>query len=112
MGKKKKLEPVSEGAVDGEAFLEGLRGRPMNLGEVLCASRELEGLSLAAYAAKLGISRGHLHDIEKGRKGVSPERAAKWAKPLMLSKERLVALALQAQLDEAGIKLRVEVHAA
>lgn len=109
---KRKLLPPSEGAVDAEKFLTGLRGRPMNLGEMLRATRETDGLSLAAYAAKLGISRTQLCDIEKGRKGVSPERAAKWAKPLMLSKERLVALALQAQLDEAGLKLRVEVHAA
>ena len=30
----------------------------------------------------LGVSRSHICDIEKGRKVVSPERAAKWANVL------------------------------
>jgi transcriptional regulator with XRE-family HTH domain len=33
-------------------------------------------------AKKLGISKSHLNDIEKGRKAVSPERAARFAKIL------------------------------
>jgi transcriptional regulator with XRE-family HTH domain len=110
--KKKKLEPPSEGAVDAIEFLEGLRGGPMTFGEVLAETRRVDGASLAVFAAKLGISRAALCDIEKGRKGVSPERAARWAKALHMSKERAVALALQSQLDEAGLKLRVVVHAA
>jgi plasmid maintenance system antidote protein VapI len=108
---KKKLAR-SEGAVDAVGFLEGLRGGPLTLGEILAERRRVEELSLEAYATKLGISRAHLCDIEKGRRGVSPERAAKWSKVVGIAKERLVAAALQAMVDEAGLKMRVEVHAA
>ncbi len=113
MATKKKARRVpSAGAVPAVEFLEELRGGPMTLGDQLREARRVEGLSLEAYATRLGISRANLCDIEKGRKGVSPERAAKWSKVLRLSKEHLVALALQALLDEAGLKMRVEVHAA
>lgn len=108
---KKKLPPPSPGAVDAIGFLENLRG-PLTLAETLREARRVDGLSLEAFAAKLDISRANLCDIEKGRKGVSVERAARWAKVLRRSKESLVALALQSLLDEAGLKMRVEVHAA
>jgi len=69
-------------------------------------------MTLAEFAKKLGISRQHLCDIEKGRKVVSPERAAKFAKILGYSREQFVALALQALLDEADLHLKVEVNVA
>jgi len=31
---------------------------------------------------RLGVSKSHLCDLEKGRKTVSPERAARWAQIL------------------------------
>ena len=44
-------------------------------------------------------------DIEKGRKGVSPERAVRWARMLGLSDVQWLRLALQAELDAAGTKV-------
>jgi hypothetical protein len=43
-------------------------------------------------------------DIEKGRKLVSSERAAAWAKILGYPDTVFVKLALQEQLDKAGVK--------
>jgi hypothetical protein len=57
-------------------------------------------------------SRSHLCDVEKGRKVVSPERAAAWAETLGFPPTVFVKLALQEQLDRAGVKMSVEVAAA
>jgi antitoxin HigA-1 len=93
-------------------FLEGLTGGPLTLGEAMEAIRLGDELSLATFAKKLGISRANLCDIEKGRKMVSPERAARFAKVLGYGQRQFVRLALQDQLKHAGLKFRVELEAA
>ena len=95
-----------------QAFLEGLIGGPLTLGAALSGIRESDGESLSQFAARLGISRSHLCDIEQGRRSVSPERAARFAKLLGQHQAQFVRLALQDQVRKAGLKLRVEVHAA
>jgi transcriptional regulator with XRE-family HTH domain len=55
---------------------------PMTVGLFLRSFRESDELSQTDYAKRLRISRANLCDIEKGRKLVSPERAAKIAKIL------------------------------
>lgn len=104
MSTKKKSEAVK--------FLEKITGGPLTLARLLHSIRQGEEMTLAEFAKKLGISRQHLCDIEKGRKVVSPERAAKFAKILGYSQEQFVALALQALLDEADLDLKVEVKVA
>ena len=66
----------------------------------------------ARGARRLGVSRSHLCDVEKGRKLVSPERAAAWAKVFGFPETVFVKLALQEQLDKAGVKMSVQVEAA
>jgi plasmid maintenance system antidote protein VapI len=90
-------------------FLEEAAGRSLTLGGLLESIRLTEELSQVAFAKKLGVSASHLCDIEKGRKVVSPERAARFAKVLGRSREQFVRLSLQELVDEAGLKLRVEV---
>lgn len=94
------------------AYLENLMGGPLSLGSALSAIRESEGESLAEFAQRLGISRTHLSDIEHGRRSVSLQRAAKFAVALGHNQTQFVRLALQDQVREAGLKLRVDVHAA
>lgn len=91
-------------------FLEDLAGRPLTLGGLLESIRLGEELTLNEFAKKLKISVSHLCDIEKGRKVVSPERAAKFAKTLGRSPEQFVRLSLQGQLDDAGLKMKVIVE--
>jgi DNA-binding transcriptional regulator YiaG len=93
-------------------LLEKLSGGPLTLGRAIESVRKCEELSQDACAKKLGISKSHLCDVEKGRKTVSPERAAKWAHILGYPESVLVRLALQAELDAAGLKYKVEIEAA
>ena len=93
-------------------FLEDITGGPVTLGRLIESIRLGEELTQAAFAKKLGLSRSHLNDIEKGHKVVSPERAARFAKALGHSPERFVELSLQSIVDESGLKLKVIVDVA
>jgi len=93
-------------------LMERLTGGPLTFGKMLQAVREGDELTLEAFAKRLGVSRQNLCDIEKGRKGVSPERAARWARLLGYPEAQWLRLALQAELDAAGLKYRVEIQAA
>ncbi len=93
-------------------YLEQTAGRPLTLGGLLESIRLGEEMSQAAFARKLGVSASHLCDIEKGRKVVSPERAARFARALGRSPEQFVRLSLQELVDEAGLKMKVDVAAA
>lgn len=93
-------------------FLEKTAGRPLTLGGILESIRLGEELSQAAFAKKLGISSSHLCDIEKGRKVVGPERAARFAAILARSPEQFVRLALQELVSGAGLTMKVNVGAA
>jgi transcriptional regulator with XRE-family HTH domain len=97
---------------DAADYLEKLMGGPLTLGGALAAIRESDGKSLSEFSERLGISRTHLSDIEHGRRSVSLERAAKFAEALGQSQAQFVRLALQDQVRDAGLKLRVDVHAA
>jgi transcriptional regulator with XRE-family HTH domain len=94
------------------AYLETLMGGPLTLGGALSAIRESEGESLAEFAQRLGISRSHLSDLEHGRRSLSLQRAAEFARALGQHQAQFVRLALQDEVREAGLKLRVEVKAA
>lgn len=94
---------------DLRALLEDYLGGPSTLHKFLWAIREGEEWTQPQMAKKLGISKSHVNDIEKGRKLVSPERAARFAKILGYSPERFVSLALQAYVDKSKLPYRVEV---
>jgi transcriptional regulator with XRE-family HTH domain len=93
-------------------YLESIAGRPLTLGWLLESIRLGEEMSQAVFARRLGVSASHLCDIEKGRKVVSPERAARFAKVLGRSEQQFVRLALQEMIDEAGLRMKVDVAAA
>lgn len=101
---------MSTKGTDAKTFLEGLVG-PLTFGKMLASIREGDELSQSAFARQLGISRQNLCDIEKGRKSVSPSRAAKWAKKLGYSASVFVGLALQALVEAEGLQMDVSVVA-
>lgn len=109
--KTRRRPPPSEDRIDAVEFFESLHG-PVTLGGMLWSLRVCDEISQAEFARRLGVSRSHLCDVEKGRKVVSPERAAAWAKTLGFPPTVFVKLALQEQLDRAGVKMNVEVEAA
>ena len=92
--------------------LESLAGGPLTLGDLLLSIREGEGWSQVEMAAKLGVSRSHLCDIEKHRKTLGPARAARFAAVLGYGEAQFVRLALQELVEEAGLSLRVGVSEA
>jgi len=93
-------------------LLEELAGGPLNLGRYIYAIREGEEMSQVDFAKKLGISKSHLCDIEKGRKSVSAAKAAEMARVLGYSERQFVQLALQAAMERAGLDYRVKIEAA
>ncbi len=93
-------------------FLEKLSGGPLTFGKLIRSIREGEEVSLATFAARLGLSRQKLWDIEEGRRGLSVARAVEWARLLGYSEAQFAELALQAEVDEAGLGLRVHVESA
>jgi transcriptional regulator with XRE-family HTH domain len=103
---------VKEKKRDAIKLLEKMSGGPLTFGRAVGSVRKCEGLSQDDCAKKLGISKSQLCDVEKGRKTVSPERAARWARILGYPESVLVRLAIQAELDAAGLKCRVEIEAA
>jgi antitoxin HigA-1 len=101
-----------KGRREASKYLEGLMSGPLTLGAALSGLREADERSLAEFSKLLGVSRSHLCDIEQGRRAVSPERAARFAKALDQSEAQFVRLALQDQIRSAGLRLTVEVKAA
>ena len=93
-------------------LLEKISRGPLTLGRAIESIRKGEELSQDQCAKKLGVSKSHLCDVEKGRKSVSPERAAKWARVLGYPESVLVRLAIQDALDASGLKYKVAIEAA
>ncbi len=93
-------------------FLEELAGGPLTIGRYIHSIREGEEMSQVEFAKKLGISKSHLCDIEKGRKPISAARAARIAALLGYSEKQFVQLALQDAMERAELDYRVKIEAA
>ena len=106
------MRKAKEKKSDAMQLLEKLAGGPLTLGRAIESVRKSEELSQDKCAMKLGVSKSHLCDVEKGRKTVSPERAAKWARVLGYPESVLVRLAIQGELDAAGLRYTVEIEGA
>lgn len=90
----------------------GKRLGPMTMADFLRSWRLSEEMSQREFAKLLKMLPANLCDIEKGRKGVSPEKAEQIAKILGYSETVLVKIALQEQLKAAGLNYRIEVKPA
>lgn len=97
---------------DAKKYLESLRGGPLSFGKMVESLRVADEISQAALAKKMHISRAHLCDIEKGRRAVTVERAAQFAKIMGYSVNQFVAMALEDQLRKAGMKVKVHLDVA
>ena len=84
---------------------------PLTFGMFLRTARASMKLSQGVLAKKLGIARGTLCDIEKGRQLVSPVLAKKIAKIAGFSEKIAIKACLQDQLRKAKINLIVEIGA-
>lgn len=84
---------------------------PLSLGDVIMAMRTSEEISQTHFATKLKISRANLCDIEKNRKLVSPERAARFAKYLGFPEKFFIKLAIDDLLRQSKLKYEVDLKA-
>ena len=89
--------------------LEKITGGKLTFAKLLWAIRTADEESQVDFAAKLGITRQHLCDLEHGRKSVSPKLAAKYAGILGYSREQFIRLALQDIVDRDGLNVQIEV---
>jgi len=91
------------------SFLEELRGGPLTFGQMIKSLRLADEIAQVDLAHRLGISRAFLCDIEQGRRPVTVDRAALFAKVMGYSETQFIAVALDDQLREAGVHARVEL---
>jgi transcriptional regulator with XRE-family HTH domain len=89
-------------------YLEKKYGK-LSLGIFLKSLRESDEISQTEFAMQLKISRANLCDIEKNRKLISPERAARFAHILKYPEKLFVKLALEDILRQASLKYQVEL---
>jgi transcriptional regulator with XRE-family HTH domain len=95
----------------GSKALEKRFGK-LTLGEMLNTWRISEDLSLKDFGERLGMSVANLCDIEKGRKGVSPEKAEQIARAIGVPPALLVRLSIEDTLRAAGLKYKVDLKPA
>ncbi|HLX53859.1 MAG TPA: helix-turn-helix transcriptional regulator [Aquella sp.] len=91
------------------AKLEKISGVKLSFGNMLWSIRKCEDITQTEFAKILGISSQHLCDIERGRKIVSPQLAAKYAAILKENQEQFVRLSIQSALDKAGLNYEVSL---
>lgn len=101
---KRKPKPEKSSAM---IFLEEITGGPLTIAEILKSLRESDEISQKDFAKTLGISKQNLCDIEKGRKAVSPSRAALFAQKLGYPPTSFIRIALQEELNRAGLKIKI-----
>ena len=95
----------------GSKDLERRLGK-LAVGEFLHTWRVSEEISLAEFGKLVGMSVANLCDIEKGRKGVSPEKAEQIAKAIGVPAELLIRLSIEESLRAAGLKYSVQIKPA
>jgi antitoxin HigA-1 len=84
----------------------------LTVGEFLHTWRSSEEMSLKDFGKFIKMSVANLCDIEKGRKGVSPEKAEQIAKVIGVPPALLVRLSIEESLQAAGLKYKVEIKPA
>ena len=84
----------------------------LSVGEFLHTWRTTEEMTLKEFGKLTGLSVANLCDIEKGRKGVSPEKAEQIAKVIGVPPALLVRLSIEESLRAAGLNYKVEIKPA
>jgi DNA-binding XRE family transcriptional regulator len=92
------------------AQLEKIAGGKLILSRLIWAIRQSEEETQTDFAKKLDISKQQLCDIEHGRKSISPNLAASYARKLGYPEEQFVRLCLQEMVDKAKLNITVEVR--
>jgi antitoxin HigA-1 len=97
--------------INGLKSLEKRLGK-LSVGEFLRTWRTTEEMTPMQFGKLTGLSIANLCDIEKGRKGVSPEKAEQIAKAIGVPPAFLVRLSIEESLQSAGLRYKVEIKPA
>lgn len=95
---------------DALALLETISGRRLTLGSAIWSIRTSDEISQIEFAEKLGVSKQYLCDLEHDRKSISLKQAVKFAKLLEHPVITFVQLAIQDQLNNERLKLKVNLQ--
>ena len=82
---------------------------PLTFAMFMRVARNSLDLTQEEFAKRLGISRGNVCDIEKGRQLVSTQLAVKVARRAGLSERQALQACLQDQVRKAGSDAKVAV---
>lgn len=91
--------------------LEARLGK-LTVGEFIHTWRQSEEMTLKEFGKLIDMSVANLCDIEKGRKGVGPEKAEYIAEVIGVPPALLVRLSIEETLSSAGLKYIVEIRPA
>ena len=92
-----------------QAFLRKLEGKHFTFGTLLTHLREVKDIPQVELAERMGVSKGLICDIEKGRRHASIKLSLEVAKALRVPREVLVQQVFRDQLKRQRINLLVKV---
>lgn len=98
--------------IETQKFLKKINKSPLSFGDLLTSLRKADEITQVELANKIGVSKGLICDIEKGRRNASIELVAKIADALDYPKEPMIKQIFEDQLREAKIKLKIKLEAA
>ena len=104
MSTRKKSRAIKE--------IDKIRKKPLAFGDLLYAVRTTSEMSQVELAVKSGTSKAKICDFEKGRRTPTVELAAKLAKALGHSEALFVSKLIEEQLNNSGLKFKIEIKAA
>ena len=93
-------------------FLKEINKTAFSFGVLLASLRKADEVTQVELADKVGVSKGLICDIEKGRRNASLELATQIANALGYPKEPMIKQIFEDQLREAKLKLNVKLEAA
>jgi len=93
-------------------ILEKLTGGPLTFAKMLEGIRKSDEVTQVDIANAVGVSKGLICDIEKGRRLPTFEQAKNIAKFLGYSVEGFISILIQDQLREANLKMKVTLEKA
>ena len=93
-------------------FLKEINKTAFSFGVLLASLRKADEVTQVELADKVGVSKGLICDIEKGRRNASLELATQIANALGYPKEPMIKQIFEDQLREAKLKLKVKLEAA
>ena len=99
-------------STNASKFLKKLAGEQLNFSNMIYSLRMSDEVSQVELADMIGISKGILCDIEKGRRLPTIEQAKNMAEALGYPVQGFIAILFQDQLKKANLNLTVSLDKA